>query len=132
MKVTKQQKNRARAIVQRARVASEVAEKRRLIGRCYKYQNRFSDGEMWWLYAVVTAVDEHGRLIYSQVQHNSMDGISLSPDTYGDLLPHGGWTPISQAEFKAATVAIAAEFLARLALAQSVAAVDPVDGRVTA
>jgi hypothetical protein len=115
--VTKAQENRARAIVQRAmdqQREREVAEKRALIGQCFKYWNGYSGDEKWWLYAVVTGVDERGRLSAIQFQHNSLDGISLEADAYPGLLPQGGWTRIAQIEFRDAAVHIANAFLERV------------------
>ncbi len=109
--VTKKQEMKARAIVQRAinqENAREHEEKSKLVGRCYKYQNRNSSGDPWWLYAVVTCVQDR-QLRVTQFEHDSFDGMTLRNDVYGGLLPSGGWQEIDRAEF----VLAAAEFLFR-------------------
>lgn len=124
--VTKAEEARARAIVQRAadqQRKREADEKRKLIGRCFKYRNSFSSDESWWLYAVVTAVDSDGRIATTQMQLNSMDGISIASEVYGGLLPHGGWIAIDRVEFEAGALEIGIAFLQRLSAATKAGAV---------
>lgn len=115
--VTKKQEREARAIVQRAmnqQREREIAAKKALVGKYFKYRNSYSDGEWWWLYALVTGVDSGGRILTSQFQRTSMGHISLSADEYGGLLPDGGWIEIGRDEFRVAIAEIAGEFLRRL------------------
>jgi hypothetical protein len=103
-RVTKREEAKARAILQRAndqRQAEENAEKQLLIGRCFKYHNGYSADDKWWLYAVVSSVDD-GRIMTSQFQLDSLGTLTISANTYAGLLPHGGWTPIAREEFIAA------------------------------
>ncbi len=132
--VTKQQEARARAIVQRAMnqaKAREVEAQRRLIGRCFRYPNRYSDSESWWLYAVVTGVDEYGRLSVTQFQHTSTGQIEIRRDSYPGLLPVGGWEAITVEQFKAASYELMSAFCQALGSAVKVGAVDPVGGKST-
>jgi len=126
--VSNREEAKARAIVQRAQnqqAARELIEKRKLIGRCYRYLNRYSDGESWWLYSRVTSVDEHGRVLTTNVQHTSNGQIELTTEAYGGMLPNGGWREIDVVEFVAGTMTIASAFLKHLSVAQSPAPPSP-------
>lgn len=102
--VTKAEERRARAIVQRAMDqarAREVAEKKTLIGQCFKYPNRYSDGEEWWLYAIVTGVED-GLLTSLQFERTSTGTMMITPNVIGGSIPHGSWQRIPRVDFVAA------------------------------
>lgn len=127
-RVSKREEMRARAIVQRARGQErerERAAKRKLIGRCFKYPNGYSDGERWWLYAVVTGVDDSGRLSAIQFQVTANGQRSIEPDSYLGVLPEGGWQPITVGEFRAGTFDFMSAVCQALGQAANAAAVDP-------
>lgn len=115
--VTKAQEKKARAIMQRvmnnAR-AREHEERSQLIGRCFKYPNRFSSGEPWWLYAIVTSVQDT-QIIVAQFQHDTEGSLRLDCDTYGGSLPVGGWESVARDEFERAVTVFGGAFLRKLA-----------------
>jgi hypothetical protein len=46
----------------------------KLIGRCFKYKNRYSGDDTWWLYIKVTGINDYG-----------VDVITCEKDCYGKI-----------------------------------------------
>jgi hypothetical protein len=77
--------------------AQQIAAKQLFVGRFFKYRNRFSEEESWWLYAMGTSVNEHGHLATLRFQQRSNGSLEVEHAQFGDLT--GGWQEIDAGEF---------------------------------
>lgn len=108
----------ARRIVQEsmdAEKAREVAEKRKLIGRFYKYYNSYGgDYPRWWMYGRVEAVSESGYITGLTFQRTSRGIIEIEIEGPMHVHPESEgtgacWQPITASEFWKAAAPILRE-----------------------
>jgi hypothetical protein len=102
----------ARAVLsahQQVELEEHVTQQRRFIGRYFKYHNSYSiPDERWWLYAMITSVNQHGYLMGWSFQHTSSDEIRIARNAYLDIRLDSGWTEVEPEEFWTASRALAA------------------------
>ena len=78
------------------RQAREVAEYAGLVGRFFKYRNRYSEDESWWLYTAVIVVGEYRpKCLSFQLKSDGVWEI----ETRDNHTLNSGWTEISRDEF---------------------------------
>lgn len=83
----------------------EAAKLRKdIAGRYFKYRNRFSSDDSWWLYAHVESVDSFGTPIGFSFERCSNDEVrvNLSGSRQMTVRPGGGWVEITSGEFNRA------------------------------
>jgi hypothetical protein len=85
----------------------EAEQKRRratnakTVGKCFAYRNSYGDGEEWWLYLMITGIDDNGCLQGIQLQHTANDSVEFKSIDWMGWPPSkaDGYQPISHAIF---------------------------------
>lgn len=77
-----------------------VAKARQLIGRCFRTRNSFGGDHAgkWWLYALVTDVDEDGRVMCLSAERMSDATIIIKQGDH-HYVESAGWREITAASF---------------------------------
>ncbi len=111
---TKKQLSEAKAIIERD-VAVDRQERDEelslMVGKCFRYRNRFSGDAWWWKYFRVERVDGYALRGLTFEETRDPNQFEVHPDAYmSHLNPDNGYDEISPEEFHEAL----GEFVARL------------------
>lgn len=71
-------------------------DNRKLVGRCFKIRNQYSDGKAWWLYRKVVIMDEFGWLTVFSFEETSTGRFEETTETVMHL---ERWTRIPETAF---------------------------------
>ena len=83
-----------------------------LVGKFFKYRNRYSSDDSWWLYTTVTSVTESGNPLAWNFQKDCYGKVEVEEDMFRPSLSDG-YTEISEQEFWKAYDGIMFELNAR-------------------
>jgi hypothetical protein len=79
---------------------AELAENRKLIGKCFKYRNRYSSGSSWWLYLKVISADTSGVKVF-QFETDEYGKVEIEI-THARVHPDRGDIAITARQFNSA------------------------------
>lgn len=100
---TKDQVEAAHAVLMAAREAEDVRRAeadRKYVGKCFRYRNSYSAGNGWWLYCIVTHMDEHRTLRGWKFQKDNDGRVSIETGhPFMGLSPNSGYAEIPAADF---------------------------------
>lgn len=80
----------ARLLAERSKLEAEerANANRKIVGKCFRYANRYSDGESWWLYSKVISLDEYGWLTVFRFEETIRGRFEASTETLMDMDRH--------------------------------------------
>lgn len=83
---------------------NKISTNLKLIGKCYKFRNSYSQSEKWWLYIKIVGIEKDGDLIIHKFQKDNYGRIEIeSETTWSDFEGDNDYIPISEKEYKKAT-----------------------------
>ena len=92
---------------------TESAESNKaLVGKFFKYRNRYSSDDSWWLYTTVTGITKEGNPLAWNFQQDCYGKVEVESDMFRPSLSDG-YTEISEQEFWKAYDSIMFELNAR-------------------
>jgi len=106
--MTKKRERELRKTISDAQTELYEAEQKRrrttnakTVGKCFAYRNSYSSGEEWWLYLMITGMDDNGYLRGIQFQHTADDSIEFKSINWMAWPPSkiDGYQPTSHAVF---------------------------------
>ena len=90
---------KARDELRRIESEENIAQSKELIGKFFKYRNRYSDGEGWWLYLCVIGISESGSIKVRMFQKDTYGKVDFEEETYNPNFIRSGYAEIGEIEF---------------------------------
>ena len=89
---------KARSELRKIEEAESAESNKALVGKFFKYRNRYSSDDSWWLYTTVTGVTKEGNPLAWNFQQDCYGKVEVESDMFRPSLS-AGYTEITEQEF---------------------------------
>lgn len=89
---------KARSELRKIEEAESAESNKALVGKFFKYRNRYSSDDSWWLYTTVTGITKEGNPLAWNFQQDCYGKVEVESDMFRPSLS-AGYTEISEQEF---------------------------------
>ena len=90
---------KARDELRKIETEENSVQSKELVGKFFKYRNRYSDGEGWWLYLCVIGVSENGSIKVRKFQKDTYGKAEFEEESYAPNFIRSGYIEIGEIEF---------------------------------